>query len=797
MKLPLSWLKEYLDLPFTPEKIAETLTLAGIEVDEIQSIGGSFSGVVIGKVVSTAPHPNADRLKVAQVFDGVETVQVVCGASNCREGLFTAFAKLGATLQEPDGKSWKIKKSKIRDVESFGMLCAKEELGLEKSSEGILELPADSTPGTDLSSLYKDTIFTLSLTPNLGHCMSVYGVARELSAFFKIPLKSLPSFSTEKSSTPFIQAEIENSIDCPRYSCTLIEDLKVGPSPDWLAKKLELCGLKSINNVVDVSNYVLLLTGQPLHFFDYDLVEGKKITVSTCKEEEKLLTLDGLERTLPKNALVIRDAAKILAVAGIMGGSSSAVSDKTTKVLIESAIFRPGSIRKTSKTLGLKTDASMHFERGVDADGILRALNLAADLLTQVAEGKREPGILDVYPSPIPTKKTFCRRDRVNALLGITLSLGEISSLLERLEIKILSETPDSLEVEIPSYRNDLAEEIDLVEEVARLYGFNHIPKGATFHRSSSLLDAPIFTIENEARALLLNEGLQEFLTCDLISPFFADLTEEKNDKKTGRLTVLQSKSNDYSILRSSLLPGLLQLVKHNVAHQNRNISGFEVGRIHFSQKEEPKELTSIGIILSGASSPHHHDPKPRKVDFFDLKGIVENLLQGFNIQNISFETSHLHNFQPGRQARIQSNDICLGVIGEIHPNTMTRLDLQERIYFAELDLQELYALRPKGQKAKPLIKIPSSERDWTMTLTAETAVGDVLSCIESVASPFLESAFLLDLFEGEKVGLGRKNVTWRFIYRDKLKTIDYETVEKEHKNLVESVAKKLGNCIL
>lgn len=797
MKLLLSWLKEYVDLPYSPEKIAEVLTGAGIEVDEIEAVGGSFSGVVAGKVVSVAPHPNADRLKVAQVFDGEQTVQVVCGAANCREGLVTAFAKIGASLKDPDGKPWKIKKGKIRDVESFGMLCAKDELGLEKSSDGILELSESLLPGTDLVSLYADTVFTLSLTPNLGHCLSVYGIARELSAFFKTPLKPLQATALPAKESLSTQVNIENPADCPRYSCRLVESIQVGPSPAWLSQKLELSGLKSINNVVDISNYVLLLTGQPTHFFDYDCIEGGKLYTSTTIAEESFRTLDGIERTIPQGITIIRDAKKTLAIGGVMGGSSSAVTEKTTRLLLESAIFHPSSIRKASKCLGLKTDASTRFERGVDPSLTTFALDCAAALLTQVAKEPKISKILDVYPSPIPTKTAPCRKERVNALLGLHLSLGEIRELLERLGMQVLQEKEEALELLIPSYRNDLSQEVDLIEEVARLYGFNNIPKSATFHRSSTLLDTPLFSIENRARTLLLQEGLQEFLTCDLISPYLADLTQEKNDTKTERLSVMQSKSSDYSILRTSLLPGLLEVVKHNISHQNRQIAGFEVGRIHFKESGHPKELTSIGIALSGCSAPHHHDPKPRFVDFFDLKGIVENLLEGFKLKNLSFEPSHLQNFQPGRQARVLSEKICLGVIGEVHPSTLSKLGLEERVYFAELSLQEIYHLQPKELSTKPLSKMPSSERDWTMTLAQKTAIGDVLSCIETVSPPILEKAFLLDLFEGEKIGLDRKNATFRFVYRDKLKTIDYETVEKEHQKLVESVAKKLGNCIL
>ncbi len=798
MKIPLSWLKKYVDLPFSNEKIAETLTLAGLEVDDMQSIGNSFTGVVVGKVLETAKHPNADKLQIAQVSDGTEIFQVVCGASNCRKGLTTAFAKIGATLPDETGSPWKIKKSKIRDVESFGMLCASDELGLENAkAEGILELSDDLIPGTDLSSFYADTIFDISLTPNLGHCMSVYGIARELSAFFQLPLKPLEAPKEEPSSlSSFIHVSIEDKNLCPRYSCKLLRSVTVGPSPSWLVKDLELVGLRSVNNVVDISNYVMLLTGHPLHFFDYDLLEDKTLYISSLEKNQEVTTLDNIKRLVPQGAAVIRDTKKIVAIGGVIGTNTATVTSETKNILMEAAVFNPVSIRKTSKALSLKTDASNRFEKGIDQNMPVTALFLAETLLKEVAGG--EPSsLIDLYPNPPPLKTILCRESKVNSLLGTSLSLREIKELLTRLQLRTLEEHSHSLTVEIPSYRNDISREVDLIEEVARIYGYNHLPKSFAAHISSSLIDSPIFSMENKTRALLQGEGLQEFLTCDLISPTVANLTKETNDKITDLITVLQSKSADYSVLRASLLPGLLQLTKHNLDHQNQNISGFEIGRVHFKQKEQFQEQVSIGIVLSGLKAPHYHDPKPKEVDFFDLKGIVENFLDAYKIPNATYEISHLHNFQPGKQARIKIGDISLGVLGEVHPNTLKTLDIPQRVFFAELDLEELYRLEPKKIEVKPLAIMPASERDWTVTLRKAMPVEEFLACIKESAPPLLEKAFLLDLFESDKIGQDRKNATWRFIYRDNIKTVDFETVEKEHGKLIQKVAEKLGNCIL
>ncbi len=796
MRVPLSWLKEYVDLPFSPEQIAESLTLAGLEVDKVESSVLSFEGVVIAKVIEALPHPNADRLKIAKVFDGKEEHQVVCGALNCRAGLITAFAKLGASLKDPDGKIWKIKKSKIRDVESYGMLCAEEELGLPSQQDGILEL-SDSYPlGTDLSSLYSDTVFDLSLTPNLGHCMSIYGVARELSALLKTPLKKLHSSFEDPAAPSSYSVHVEDKAHCSRYSCRLVKSIQVGPSPNWLTTKLKSLEIKSINNVVDISNYVMMVTGQPLHFFDADKIAAKSIYVSASPPGAKVTTLDEVTREIPSGSLVIRDEKELLAIAGVMGSLHSAVSENTKNILIEAAVFHPASIRKTCKALSLKTDASHRFEKGIDPLMVPYALDLATELLIEIAKASASEKKSDVIVHPFSPKKLVCRQERVNKLLGIHLSLSEIADMLERLEIKTIKEHADSLEVLVPSHRNDINEEIDLVEEVARLYGFNHLSKKVPLHYTSLLSDSPVFSFENKIRSLLLQEGLQEFMTCDLISPSLSEMVHEKNSH-VETLTVLQSKSNDFSVLRHSLLPGLLNLSKYNFDRGNQNLAGFEVGRIHFKQNGIYQEPVSIGILLSGFSAPHHHDPKLRSFDFFDLKGAVQNLLDSLKIDGISFEASHLHSFQPGRQAYVQRNGERIGALGEIHPSILSKIDLPQRVYCAELNLNELLKLQKPLESIADLPLYPSSERDWTLSLKKEISVDRVLSCIRDLAPSLLEKVFLLDLFESDQIGLDRKNVTWRFIYRDPKKTLDLQTVEQIHTKLLQTVAEKLQDCIL
>jgi phenylalanyl-tRNA synthetase beta chain len=510
-------------------------------------------------------------------------------------------------------------------------------------------------------------------------------------------------------------------------------------------------------------------------------------------------TLDGEERMIPAKALVIQMEKKTVALAGIMGDLNSSISEKTKNVMIEAAVFHPTNIRKASKELSLKTEASQRFEKGVDPLMVPTALNLATELLMQLAGGVVHTETVECNLHPFTPKRIVCRKKRVESLLGISLSLGEIAKLLERLQIEIIQEHLESLEVRIPSHRNDLREEVDLIEEIARLYGLCHLPKKAPLLYTSTLVHAPLFSFENLLRDLLLQEGLQEFMTCDLISPTLSELTRDPAQLKIKTLSVLQSKSSDYSVLRHSLLPGLLQVVQYNEAHQNKDIAGFEVGRLHFEQSGVYQEPTSCAILLSGLCRPHHQDPKPCSFDFFDLKGLLENLFAALHVEDISFEPSHLPYFQPGRQAYViqKQKALCLGALGELHPSLLKQFDLSSRAYFAELNVHHLLELHSPSLTIKDLPLYPSSERDWTVSLLKETPIEKVLACIRKLAPSLLERVFLLDLFESDKIGCDRKNATWRFIYRDPHKTLDLKTVEQKHSTLLQMVAEKLHDCIL
>lgn len=802
MKVLLSWLSDYISLEGeTPEKIAETLTKAGLEVDAVEKLAPPATGVVVCRVLEVEKHPEADKLSLATVTDGVDTFHVVCGASNCRKGLITALARIGAKTVDDQGKLFTIKKNKIRGVESQGMLCAKQELGLPDEggkASGIIEFSPGTALGLDVAKMYSDVLLEISLTPNLGHCSSLIGVARELFAAGGKPLK-LPKAALKEDcsqqASKLASIEVKAPKDCPRYACRLIKDVVIGPSPEWLKNRLEMSGVRSINNVVDVTNYVMLELGHPLHAFDYDHLQGHRVVVQNARELKKdhmsFVTLDGKTRQLEESDLLICDGERPIALAGIMGGADSEVKDSTKNILLEGAVFSPQVIRKTSKRLGLMTDASKRFERGCDPNIIELALARAASLITEVAGGKVCEGLLDQSVKKFSPKQIRVRISQVNRLLGTHLSSSEVEAIFQRLECSCTLAEEGILEVLVPTYRNDLQEEIDLVEEVARVYGFDNIGKCAEKATVSLLPHAPMFLLEREVRKRLLGAGLQEFLTCDLIGPTLLNTLQASELPEKAWIHVLNPVSVEQSILRTSLLPGLLQVVKYNWDHGVHNIAGFEIGQIHFKRQNDVHgqycEQSMVGIILSGKSRPHHWDIKPSDADFYDLKGVIENLLQECYVPNFAFKKSALKVLHPGRQATIFSDELEIGSFGELHPSIARLLDVPHRIYFAEISLHDLQKVRRVQATMKEISTFPGSERDLTLTVKEEITIDQILQKFHQQPSKYLESIQLIDIYRSDKLGQGLKNVTFRFYYRDPKKTILQEKVDAEHARITES----------
>ncbi len=797
MKVPLSWLKEYLPINLTSQELANQLTMLGLEVEAIESIPVTFKNVVVGEVLATSKHPNADNLVLAKVTDGKQEYELVCGAKNCRPGIKTALALEGATLLTEKGEEFAIKKAKIRGVESPGMLCSLQELRVSDEYSGIAELPDDLQPGTDLGELYGEAILEIGLTPNLTYCASIYGVARELAAATGGQLQLQEKVPQENGAHPIsacVKLSIEDKDLCPRYACRVISGIKIGPSPAWLQKRLAQAGLRSVNNVVDATNYLLLELGHPLHAFDLDKLEGKEVAVRRAKAKETITTLDGKERQLEEGQLVIADKHKPAAIAGVMGGADSEVSESTTAILLESAYFNPSSIRKTSKQQGLQTDASKRFERGADPEGVIPALDRAAALIQELAGGQVAPGILEVAQQQYIPKTIECRATRVEQMLGIHLSLGEIESLFQRLGFKTSPKGLDSLLVTVPTYRVDIFGEIDLIEEVARLYGYDNFIGLQVPHQGiSELPSSPLLFFNRQVRSRLIAEGLQEFLTCDLISPTQCELLKGLHMDEKSIITLLNPVSIEQSILRPSLLPGLLQVVKYNFDHQNFSVAGFEIGRVHFKEEEQFQEREAAGIVMTGFNGPAYWGPKAQPVDFFDMKGIIENVFHEVGMQNFHFGPSSIELLHTGRQAAILLDGHPVGYMGEIHPAVLRTIDLPQKVYYAEFNLHALLKSEKRNQQMKPLPIYPGSERDWTITLRAETPIDEVLHSIRSIPSTLLEDVYLLDLYTSDRLGKGRKNATFHFVYRDPKKTVSQEEVDTEHAQVTENALQKLG----
>ena len=795
MHIPLSWLKEFVSLDVTEKALGELLTLAGLEVDKIEPSSLSFEGVIVGEIQSVEPHPHADQLNIATVFNGRETVQIVCGDLRCAAGMKVALAPIGAILSDRDKRTFKIKKSKLRGIESFGMLCSEEELGLSEKSEGIFVLHQEAPVGVDLHTLFGDAVFDISLTPNLGHCMSVLGIAREMGALLNRPIH-LPFFEIHEDGIDSeLTIQIEDPNDCFFYTCQKISGIQMGPSPKWMQERLEKGGVRSINGIVDVTNYVMLELGQPLHAFDAKKVQGQTLKVQRTKTPISFPTLDGKTHTIPENVLMIYDAENPLAIAGIMGGASSQITETTTEIILEAAHFHPSIIRKGSKTLSIRSESSIRFERGIDFERVKMALQRATSLIAQMGTDlfieKRVEKVGKIHTK----QRIFLRHSKVNTLLGTAFSLEDIQSLLHRLDMETAREK-EGLTVFIPSYRNDITQEIDLVEEVARIYGYNHLPKRQERIFPSTLSHSPLYQLKRNGSKCLIASGLQEIVTCDLISPELAGLALGPPEEGKEAISVLHPSCVDQSILRPSLLPGMLQVAKHNIDRHRHDLCFFELGNIYFKKEGTYTQRLTAGILLTGKRGPHHWEKKGEGVDFFDLKGIVELVIDTFQALKGTIEKACLTHFHPHIQGKIVFKKGVLALLGEVHPHLLKGLKIDKKVWYAEIDLEALPVKNWKKKTLVPLPQFPGSNRDWTFICDQNAPIGTILQAIESFPSKFLKTCECLDLYQGEAIGTHKKSCTVRLLYRNDAETIKQSQVEAEHARLVQEITKKFSHFI-
>lgn len=796
MRILLSWLREYIDIEEAPEKLAEILTNAGMEVDSVEKITPSFQGVIAARVTKAAKHPQAERLTLAEVFDGTNTLSIVCGAPNCREGILVALAPIGATLypKGSDSEPLVITKATIRGVESSGMLCSEDELGLSKDGAGIIELEGIKE-GTPLRELFSDVVFEISLTPNLGHAMSVLGIARELSAILKRPLKQSRDEECAFSDAPGDFRIINEAIElCPRYSALLIKDIQVTPSPFWLKLKLERSGIRSVNAIVDITNLVSHGLGQPLHAFDMEKLSGKTLRVRLSQEGEEIHLLDGTKKRLSDGAIVICDASKAVAVGGVMGDLTTAVSDTTKTLLLESAHFSPVATRRARKALGLMTESSKRFERGCDPEITKKALQYAYALIKKVAPKASTEGFYDIAQRDLlQAPQISCRLSRIEKILGFSVSKAQAEDVFTRLGFQVRWENEECCVVTPPLFRHDIKEEIDLIEEVSRLLGMEQETGSVNQYIGSKLPHDPLYLAAREIRQRLLTEGLQEFITCSLMSPKLIEIVRNHPISQESLVKVMNPMSEEQSILRPSLLPGFLDTVKRNINQRTLDIAAFEIGNVHFKRDDKFQEELVVGIVLSGSLNPSHFTVETKEADFFDLKGIIENVLTSLRISSLHFEPSNFTIFHPGRQAKVISSGVQIGSIGELHPSVLRAVDIPQRVLFAEFNVRDLLALDRKPLQFVPLAEFPGSDRDWTVTMKEEITYDAILKAVQGLQSKILEKVELIAIFRHEKLGPDHKNVTLRFSFRDRQRTISQEEVDREHERLTAGVLAAIG----
>lgn len=795
MKLSLNWLKELVDLPeiSTPE-IIHLLTMSGLEVEEAIDQNEIYKNFVVGYVKEKKKHPNADKLSLCTVSTGNQDYQVVCGAPNVDAGQKVVFAQSGAVV--PKG-NFRISKAKIRGIESNGMICSEAELQLSDNHEGIMVLDSEIKEGSLISEALhlNDTMLEIAITPNRPDALSHIGVARDLAAIFKGEVKrpSADFEESEENSSDTAVIEVIDAVNCPRYSSRIIKGVAIKESPAWLKRRLKNIGLRPINNIVDVTNYIMYETGQPLHAFDLENLAGHKIVVQSTDKETSFKTLDSKERKLPPGTLMICDGEKPVAIAGVMGGENSEVTASTKNLLIESAYFNPSSIRNTSKALGLSTDASYRFERGTDPNGTIYAADRAARLITQFAGGEILGGVLDIYPAPIEPKEIRLRFERVERILGYKIKNESISGILEKLGMKITFSSEDELRVSVPTFRPDIEREIDLIEEIARIHGYDNIP---TVTKISITLgekkDESRF--EDRVKLAAVELGFHEMINNPLQSEKTASLTGNP-------VKIVNPQSADMAYLRTSLLTGALQTAATNINAGEKDLRLFEAGNI-FRLKTDKKitefsdftEEEHLILLISGKAVRKTWYSEEEHTDFYDLKGFVKSFISKFSLDN-ALEYSYNHERNPYYTAKFSliSKNAEIGEGGIVDKRLLKHFDIEQDIYCFEINLEKLSSLSASEKKYSELLRFPKVLRDFAFIFDKSVTYEQVSKFILEGSTGLLKSVNLFDLFESDTLGINKKSMAFTLEFFDDERTLTDEEVEKEFLHLISAVTEKFN----
>ncbi|QMU61418.1 MAG: phenylalanine--tRNA ligase subunit beta [Gammaproteobacteria bacterium] len=789
MRVSENWLREWIDPGVGTQQLADILTMAGLEVDGVEFAAPMFSGVVIAKVIKVEPHPDAKKLHICQVDDGKgEVSNVICGANNVRKGLIVAFAKVGAVLPN----DFKIEPKELRGVESFGMLCSPSELGLTESSQGILELPEDAKLGVDVYSGLDlaDKVIDIDLTPNRSDCLSVQGVAREVSALLDKPLQKNFTIAEVKATIKSVlPVSIKAKQECPRYVGRVIEGVTGSvQSPLWMQEKLRRAGVRAINAITDIINFVMLEMGQPMHAFDLDTLNGG-VVVRFANKAEKLELLDGQTVELSEDELVIADEKQAVALAGIMGGQETAIQHGTARVFLESASFKPEIVAGKARRYGLHTDSSHRFERGVDPNLATQAIERATQLILELVGGEAGPVIFEEDLSELPKPvKILLEHSKVESLLGIKLAVQKVQSLLVRLQCKVEVEK-NVLHVQPPSYRFDLKIDVDLIEEVARLVGYENIPADVKALAINTTLNIEANQL-GAMKGVLVSRGYHEVITFSFVAQEIEELFNDGNPSKQ----LANPISQELSVMRSSAWPGLLKAAQHNLHRQQPRIRIFEQALQFKNTTDGLKQSPSLSGLIVGDCEPEQWGSMSRRVDFYDLKGDVEHVLKisSLPIDRVSFLPAEDAALHPGQSAKILFGDVVIGRLGKLHPRIQSAIDIDSAVYLFELQLNELIK-KPAASVFQALSKYPSIRRDITMIVNDNVNAAEIRSNIEQMNIACLQCVEVFSVYKGEGISESKKSVSLSLILQEFSRTLTDKEIEQTVLLIISQLENKVG----
>jgi phenylalanyl-tRNA synthetase beta chain len=796
MKVPLSWLKDYVAVTLPSSALAQKLTLAGFEVAAINTTGGDWENIVIGQITAINPHPNADRLRLATVDLGLEKDTVVCGAPNLNVGDKIVFARVGARLINPHtNQPEELKPAKIRGVLSSGMICSEKELGISENHEGIMVMSPMAAVGRPLAEHLGDTIFDIDITPNRPDCLSVIGIAREVAALTGQKMH-IPEIAYTETGNPVdkqISIEIADAELCPRYCASLITDVKIAPSPAWLQERLTASGQRPINNIVDITNYVMLEYGQPLHSFDYDRLKNKRIVARRAKEGENFYTLDSNERQLTGDMLVIADGERSVAIAGVMGGLNSEVSESTTSILLEAASFKAASIHYTSRHLGLISEASTRFERGISAGLTLPALRHATQLIAELGGGKVTQGIIDVYPGQKAPQPITLTPGEVKRIVGMEYTSEQITTTLESLGFECCTEG-SQISVTTPYWRSDIKYDVDLIEEVARITGYDKIPTTLLAEAIPRHDPEPILGLRKHLKQSLTGYGFQEIITYTLTGlELLGRLAPEGRAPESMPVHIANPMTAEQEYLRPTLGANLLATLAANRRYEDGGIRLFELGKIFLGNESGlPDEPEILCGLMNGPRAERSWLGGEGALDFYDVKGLVEGLFERLGI-NIGFEKSDDAGLHPARQAAIviTDNKLKVGVIGELHLKVASAFEVEGKVALFEINVTELLPF-VTGQKVyRPLPRFPAIIRDIALVVAADISHQRALEIIKSF--PLVSDVKLFDVYSGKQVAEGKKSLAYRLIYQSPEHTLTDDEVNRVQEQILKKLEKELG----